>query len=153
MSYDTVNSIKDILIEQTEGYRVLLDVLQRERKCLLNLDTTGVEDLSKEKDTIILRLRLLEEERIRLIREFSTANSIVGDIGLQRLYEITQDNTFLILRLQLISLLQSIAELNEFNRILIERSLCFVKNSMSFLDSLGLELNRKGIGVILSKEV
>lgn len=153
MSYDTINSIKDILIEQTEGYRILLGVLQRERKCLLNLDTTGVEDLSKEKDTIILRLRLLEEERIRLIREFSTANRIMGDVGLQRLYEITQDDTFLILRLQLISLLQSIAELNEFNRILIERSLCFVKNSMSFLDSLGLELNRKSIGAILSKEV
>jgi hypothetical protein len=58
-----IDSIKSILIEQIKSYRVLLELLQRERECLINLDAHEVENLSKEKDTTLLRLRLLEEER------------------------------------------------------------------------------------------
>ena len=58
-------------------------------------------------------------------------------ITLQKLYDMTGDETLKSLRLQLISMLQSIQEQNEFNSILIERSLGFVKNSIEFLKSSG----------------
>jgi hypothetical protein len=59
----TADTIKSILVEQIDGYRSLLDLLQRERECLLNLDANGVESISKEKDTMIMRLRLVEGKR------------------------------------------------------------------------------------------
>ncbi len=133
-----ISSIRNILHEQINGYRDLLDVLQKERNCLIEFNASGVETLSKEKDTVILRLNLLEEERIRLMNKFKNENSINGDLNLQKLSELTHDDTFQKLRSQLMSLLQSIAELNEFNRILIERSLYFIKNTAQFLDSFGL---------------
>ena len=147
------DSLKSILTEQIKSYRVLLELLQRERECLINLDANEVENLSKEKDTILLRLRLLEEERIRLIKKYSADNIISGNVSLQSLSELTADNDFHLMRLQLTSLLQSIQELNNFNMILIERSLHFVRHSVGFLESFGLNINQYNTGVMLSKEI
>jgi flagellar biosynthesis/type III secretory pathway chaperone len=148
-----IESIKNILVEQINNYRLLLELLQKEKECLININPKGIEDISKEKDTIILKLRLLEEERIRLIDKFSAQNNTNEKINLQRLYEITKDEDLHTIRLQLISLLQSIQELNTFNMILINRSLSFVRKSTSFLESFGLYLDHKNKAVIISREI
>jgi hypothetical protein len=148
-----IDSIKSILMEQIKSYRVLLELLQRERECLINLDAHEVENLSKEKDTTLLRLRLLEEERLRLIKKYSADNAILGNVSLQSLSELTADNDFQLMRSQLISLLQSIQELNDFNMILIHRSLSTVRNSVGFLESCGLHINPNNTGIMLSKEI
>ncbi|MEW6569688.1 MAG: flagellar export chaperone FlgN [Nitrospirota bacterium] len=149
----TIDAIKNILIEQTNAYYMLLNLLQRERVCLVNLNVGGIEELSKEKDTVVLRLRLLEEERIRLTNKFFADNMIEGPVNLHRLYEVTADESFYQLRSQLTSLFQSIEEVNAFNTILIGRSLNFIKNSVSFLESFGFSINQNSTGVILSKEI
>lgn len=148
-----VESIKNILIEQINNYRLLLELLQKEKKYLININAKDVEDLSKEKDTTVLKLRLLEEERIRLIDKFSFQNKINEKVNLQKLYELTGDKDFQTIRLQLVSLLQSIKELNTFNMILIDRSLNFVRQSTSFLESFGLYLEHKNKAAIISKEI
>jgi flagellar biosynthesis/type III secretory pathway chaperone len=148
-----IDSIKSILIEQIKSYRALLALLQRERECLISLDADEVENLSKEKDTILLRLRLLEEERIRLIKRYSADNAMRGKISLKGLSELTEDNDFQVMRSQLTSLLQSIQELNDLNMILIERSLSVVRQSVGFLESFGLNINQSNTGVMLSKEI
>ena len=148
----TVAGIKNILIEQISGYRLLLDLLRREREHLIKFSADGVEDLAKEKDTLVLKLRLLEEERFRLINKFTDENMITGDKTLQKIYEITGDNDFQTMRLQLISLLQSISELNGFNRILIERSLILAKNASKFLHSFGLTPRSNNLGDTFSME-
>jgi flagellar biosynthesis/type III secretory pathway chaperone len=144
--------IKSILSDQVSGYRTLLDVLQRERACLLRMNAAEVEDLSKEKDTIVLKLRLLEEERIRLVDAFAAQQNIDAKATFQRLAEVTGDDAFQRLRLQLISLLQSITELNSFNRVLIERSAAVVKNALNFLGSCGLAVPASHKGALLSRE-
>jgi len=148
-----IDSVKSILIEQIKSYRALLALLQRERECLISLDADEVENLSKEKDTTLLRLRLLEEERIRLIKRYSADNAIRGRISLKDLSELTEDNDFQVMRSQLTSLLQSIQELNDLNMILIERSLSVVRQSVGFLESFGLNINQRNTGVMLSKEI
>ncbi len=149
----TTDTIRGILIEQIDGYRTLLDLLQGERECLLNLDAAGVERISKEKDTIVIRLRLIEEERGRLMKKFALEHMISGDVSLQRLAGITKDDTFQTHRLQLVSLIQSIEELNAFNMVLIGRSLNFIKSSRMFLESCGLDMNRSNSGTFFSKEI
>jgi flagellar biosynthesis/type III secretory pathway chaperone len=148
----TAETIRSILIEQVNGYRTLLDILQRERACLLRLNALEVETLSKEKDTIVLKLRLLEEERIRLVSAFVAEQAIAEEAIFTRLDEVTGDDSFQRLRLQLISLLQGITELNGFNRILIERSASVVKNALNFLGSFGLAVPPSHKGALLSRE-
>jgi len=148
----TAEHIRSILSEQVSGYRTLLDILRRERESLVHFSPSGVESLSKEKDTIVLKLRLLEEERIRLVRAFASAHAIAEQSAIQKLTELSGDDTFQRLRLQLISLLQGIMEMNEFNRVLIERSSGMVKNTLAFLGSLGVNLNANNKGAIFSRE-
>ena len=149
----TLDNIKNLLVEQINSYRSLLDLLQRERESLINLDAGGVEAISKEKDTIIMRLRLIEEERIRLVGKFLAENRLDRHLSLQRIVEVTGDETLQILRLQLVSLIQSIGELNDFNMVLIGRSLNFIKHSMAFLESFGLDIDQLHAGRIYSREI
>jgi|Deesub1362A_J573_1020465.scaffolds.fasta_scaffold00087_104 flagellar biosynthesis/type III secretory pathway chaperone len=151
----STEAITNILNEQVSGYRMLLDLLQKERACLLDLNTEGVEGLAKEKDTLVLRLRLLEEERIRLMKKFSEENPQSGlseDMSLRKLGEVTGDSAFQDIRSKLVSLLQSIEELNESNRVLIERSLNYVRSTANFFGSFGLGDNSGGKGTLLSTE-
>ena len=69
MTSDT--AIINILKEQIKTYKVLHNLLNKERKCLIDMASEKVEEISKEKDTVLMRLRLLEEERQRLIKQFS----------------------------------------------------------------------------------
>lgn len=137
----TSDSIKAIMSELISGYSVLQVLLQKERLCLINLNATQIEDLLKEKDTIVMRLKLLEEERRRLLRKYYIENGIKGELDKSILFKIDGDDSFESLRLQLLSLLQSIAELNEFNRILIDRTNLFFRNTIVFLESAGINLN------------
>ncbi|MBI4686807.1 MAG: flagellar protein FlgN [Nitrospirae bacterium] len=138
----STDAVNNILNEQVEGYRGLLDLLQRERACLIDFDAEAVERLSKEKDTIVLKLKLREEERKRLS----------GGISIQRLYEITGDSKLPDIRLKLISLIQGIEELNEFNRLLIDRSLNYVRSTSEFLGALGMNCSIDRKGAIISRE-
>ncbi len=149
MRYD--RAIINILKEQINSYGMLLDLLKRERDYLVDIDTEKVEEISKEKDTIVMRLRLLEEERLRLTGKIAEDNGIVEDINLERLGQITGDNTFMILRSQLLFLLQSIDEMNRFNSILIDRSIRYIKATTNFFNLFVTEYNPRIKGVLLSK--
>jgi flagellar biosynthesis/type III secretory pathway chaperone len=148
----TAEHIKAILAEQVSGYRTLLELLQREREYLLHFSAPGVEALSKEKDTVVLKLKLLEEERIRLVRAFAAEQSVDEHAAFEALTRATGDESFQRLRLQLISLLQSISELNGFNRVLIERSVTVVRNALNYLGSIGVTVQSTKAGSILSRE-
>jgi flagellar biosynthesis/type III secretory pathway chaperone len=147
-----IENLKNILAEQVGSYSVLLDILHRERAHLLNLDAPEVEHISKEKDTIVLRLRLLEEERLRLMKKLSAESGIGCDTTLRMLSELTGDDTFQFIRLKLVSLLQGIREMNGFNRVIIERSLTAVKNTLLFLEPFDRRGNQTRKGALLSKE-
>lgn len=139
----TIDKIKNILSGQIAGYNTFLEFLHREKECLINIDPAAVDSLSREKDTLVQRLKLLEEERIRLVSLFSLENKLPGDINLRKISEFTKDGELQKLRLQLVSLAQGITELNEFNRVLIERSMSFVANSANFLALFGVGATQK----------
>lgn len=150
----TTTDIKNVLSDQVASYRSLLELLQRERECLIALNASGVETLSKEKDTIVLKLRLLEQERIRLMDTFSGEHGRSSDVTLTMVSEITGDASFRELRVLLVSLIQAISEMNEFNRILIDRSMGVVKNSLRCISGLrNVNLKATETGTMLSREV
>ncbi|MBI5634149.1 MAG: flagellar export chaperone FlgN [Nitrospirae bacterium] len=141
------DALARILNEQVNGFKTLLELLQRERLCLIDLNAGAVEELYKEKDILILRLRLLEEERLRLMKDFGK-----GDLTLQKLGELTGNNTFFDLRSKLKSLVQAIEELNNFNRLLIERSLSYFRSNAGFFRTFGFNEGLPQKGMLLSRE-
>ncbi len=145
-------AIISILQEQIKTYKVFHDLLNRERACLVKIDSEKVDEISKVKDTVIMKLRLLEEERQRLIKQYAEDNGFEMDINLDRLGQLTGNSAFHEMRLQLLSLLQSIEELNRVNSILINRSLNHIKATTNFINLFKKENNPDSTGVLLSKE-
>jgi flagellar biosynthesis/type III secretory pathway chaperone len=145
-------AIISILREQINSYKILLELLKDERKSLVDIDADRIEHISKEKDTVVMRLRLLEEERQRLLTEFANDNELDCDISLHELGKLTKNTQLPELRSQLISLLQSIEEMNRFNSVLIDRSLQQVRTSSGFFNSFCNDSALPNTGVLLSKE-
>lgn len=145
-------AIEHILKDQISTYKSLKDILGEERRSLVDIDVENIEKISKEKDTLIMRLRLLEEERQRLLTEFTATRDVPMDINLKQLSELTGNEIFFDLRSQLLSLLQSIDELNKFNSLLIDKSLRYYKTTTNFINSLQPGNVAQSSGVLFSKE-
>jgi hypothetical protein len=141
------DAITHILNEQVKGYKAILELLQKERLCLVEFNAECVEELSKEKDLLILKLRLLEEERMRLMKDFGN-----GSMTLQQLADATGKSIFLDVRSKLKSLMQAIEELNNFNRILIERSLSYFRINAGFFNTFGFVDSMPQKGMLISRE-
>jgi flagellar biosynthesis/type III secretory pathway chaperone len=150
-----MDDLKNILVEQEKCCKELVSLLQKERSCLVEFDAAGMEELSKAKDTLLLRLRLLEEERVRLTAtHFAEYGGTQGaEVTLRLLAERTGDAELAAIRLKLVSLVQSIEDLNGFNRHLIDRSLWNVRVASGFFQSLGgSRPSKPGSGTLVSRE-
>jgi len=141
-----------MLQEQIKTYKMFHDLLSRERECLVKIDSEKVDEISKVKDTVIMKLRLLEEERQRLIKQYAEENGLESDVNLDKLGKLTGNSAFHEMRSQLLSLLQSIEEMNRVNSILIDRSLNHIKTTANFFNLFRKEYNPNSTGVLLSKE-
>jgi flagellar biosynthesis/type III secretory pathway chaperone len=148
-------ALKTILLEQESCFKALVGLLQKERASLIDFEVTGLEELAKEKDTLLLRLRLLEEERLRLAGTLAADDRFgpPGDVTLRALAERTGDAELAGIRLKLVSLVQSIEDLNGFNRHLIDRSLGNLRCATGFFQAFGAPVPERGArGTLLSKE-
>lgn len=126
-----------ILEEQVRSYSRLYDLLKGEKKAIVSFDPLAVEALAKEKDNLVLQLRLLEEERKRLADEFFGDRE--GGQSISDLHTITGNKRFLDLRSQLLSLMQGIGELNDVNRLLIERASLHLRVSSAFFQTFDVK--------------
>jgi hypothetical protein len=150
-----LSSLKAILREQETCCKALVGLLQKERARLVEFDARAVEEMVKEKDTLLLRLRLLEEERQRLVSALAGewAGAREGELTLRALAERTGDAELPGIRLKLLSLAQSIEDLNSFNRHLIDRSLGSVRSARGFFNALGGRAPEPSSGgTLLSRE-
>ncbi|NOX21367.1 MAG: flagellar protein FlgN [Nitrospirae bacterium] len=144
----TAKELLRILKEELKGYEGLYELLKKEKEAIISFRPSDLEDIVKEKDTLVLQLRLLDEERKRLVQEYARANSCGK--SLVDIYNHTGNKEFLEIRSELISLLQAIEELNEINRIFIERATLHLKTSSTFLKSI---VNPESYTRAVSREV
>jgi flagellar biosynthesis/type III secretory pathway chaperone len=119
-------------------YTLLYELLKREKIHLLNLDMDSIIEITKEKDTLLLKLRLLEDERKRLISKF-----VKDEIAINNILEYKKNSFMSDIFLKLTSLIQDIKKLSGVNRILISRSLDYINNISHFFDKTGINFNVK----------
>jgi flagellar biosynthesis/type III secretory pathway chaperone len=157
-----LDDIKKVLGEQILGCRQMMDLLQREKVCLMDMQMEGLESITKEKDSLVLKLRLLEEERLRLVdrliaedhQDLWRKGDDPGKITLQKLAEITGETIFREIRSKLVSLSQSIKELNDLNKMMIDRTLNFLRSNNTFFASVHAGNSLPGgKGGLLSREI
>lgn len=135
-------NLLEILDKEVELYGELLNLLQMERQYMVDLSLDRLHECSNQKETIILDLKVLEESRLDIADSLRNGHpsesptlSMLIDMAPSR-YKKGLESC----RSNLISLVNSIREINQINGILAERAINYTKNSLSFLNRLAHEL-------------
>jgi len=135
-----LNQLLSLLEGETDLYRSLLSVLQGEKKAVVDSDVKKLNETSKEKENLLLKIRILEEQRLRTLDSLSDPMGYPPqDLTLGRLSELAGDPFSSRLKechSNLLSLTQSIQELNHSNRELLTHSVELIKGSLSLLNNL-----------------
>jgi flagellar biosynthesis/type III secretory pathway chaperone len=129
-----------LLSQEALEYRKFLELLTAEEAAVLQGKTETVQELTKQKETLALELKVLEEARTTLMGRLgmlfgqpseSLTLSVLIDIGPEQyrpaLIELRQE------------LQDSMAKLNEVNRrngFLLERALAHIRGALSLITTL-----------------
>lgn len=135
-------NLLEILEKEVAVYREFLNLLQMERQYMVDLSLDKLYECVKHKETITLNLKVLEESRIDVISAIEEGfNS--GRLTLLMIINIAPPRYKKGLescRSDLISLVNSIREINQINGILAERAINYTRSPLTFLSRLILEL-------------
>lgn len=128
------------LLEEEIGlYRSLLSILQKEKKAVIGSKLEELNEAGKEKESLILKIRILEEQRIRI--QSRLAHSLgyeTRDLTLSKLSQLVGEHHSVQLKIcysNLLTLIPSIQEINHSNKSLLTHSLELVKGSLSLLNN------------------
>ncbi|MFV1951195.1 MAG: flagellar protein FlgN [Nitrospinota bacterium] len=135
-----LDDLQTILLDEIDLYRELLSILQKEKEVMIEVSADKIMKCIKEKETLGLKLRMLEDYRISVVKKLSDKLNIPEeDIKLSRLSEIADEpysSQFKRYSSDIRSLAMSIDEVNRYNKEFIERSLTSIRSSLSMLNLL-----------------
>ena len=135
-----LNQLLSLLEGETDLYRSLLSVLQDEKKAVVDSEVSRLNETSKEKENLLLKIRILEEQRLRTLETLSEPLGYPPrDLTLTKLSQIVADpfsSGFKDCYSKLSSLTQSIQEINQSNRGLLIHSVELIKGSLTLLNNL-----------------
>jgi flagellar biosynthesis/type III secretory pathway chaperone len=128
------------LNEEFSFYRTLLSYLQEERKAIVHSQLEKLTECTKEKENLILKIRVLEEQRINYLNNLSDAlEAPVQTFSLTDLAQVVDEPYATQLKdcaTSLNALIQSIQEINQSNRALVSHSLDLIRGSLTLLNDL-----------------
>ena len=135
-----LNRLFDILEKETGLYELLLIALKNEKKAVVDSRLDKLNEASKEKENLLLKIRILEEQRsTNLMNLAEKLGQSPQDLTLTRLSQLldepysTQMEGFCS---KFSALMQSIEEINKNNKALIQHSLELVRGSLTLLNDL-----------------
>lgn len=133
-------ALADILSRETALYRELSDLCDRERQVLTEFSTPELLDNNSRKETILLKAKLIDEARIKLV------GRIAGELGLSpegidltTLIAHAGDQHGAVLRERQATLREVLVDLderNERNKLLLRSSILSVQKSIDFISGL-----------------
>ncbi len=136
---DIIDALLDVLREEVSLYRSLAELLAQEQQGLIRADTDAIEEAGKKKETLTLKVRLLEESRLSLVEKLSAVASLGSDPTLSRIIAIAGPSKAAALRecqSELRMLYDTTSNLVRLNQRLVGSSLQFLRGSLAILGHL-----------------
>jgi flagellar biosynthesis/type III secretory pathway chaperone len=129
----------DILNDKTKLLASLHLVLIKEKEAIVHSDLEVLSEAGKEKENLLLMIRFLEEQRLKIMNQLSVFYEYsFNDLTLMELCRIADEPFASRLknsRSCLLSLMESIEEIHKLNKKLLTHSLSFVKGSLNIIHS------------------
>ena len=136
----TINQLVRVLERTSEQYRSMLTVIDGESKAAVRSDLNALIQAEKEKENVLVKVRLIEEERIRLVRDIAetlgypprgvTITMISQLVGEPFAGRLSQAGT------NLSMMLNTVKDANHRNKQLFEHSLELLRSSFNLLSEL-----------------
>ena len=135
-----INQLLLVLERESELYRSMLTIIVKESEATVRSDLNALTKSGEEKENTLVKLRLIEKERIRLVEELSEAfgytpqdftitilSQLVGEPFAGRLSQAGND---------LSTVLNTVKNANHRNKQLFEHSLELLKGSFNLINEL-----------------
>ena len=134
-----LEDLAHILGQETEKYEALLRLLRQERGVIIEGDLAALTELIKRKETLLLELKVIQEARVALMSKASAVHGIpLIELTLYRLVDLAPVSHAGVYRSFLDRLTlaaTTLTEENSRNAVLLDRSVAYIKGSLSFLTS------------------
>lgn len=134
-----LEDLAHVLEQEVEKYETLLRLLRQERGLIVKGDLATLAELMKRKETLVLELKVIQEARVALMTRVSAMYDIpLVELTLFCLADLVPvSHTMLYRRLlnRLAVLVTRLVEENDGNAALLDRSVAYIKGSLSFLTS------------------
>ncbi|MGD8990781.1 MAG: flagellar protein FlgN [Desulfobacterales bacterium] len=135
-----LNKLIGLLANATELYRALLGVVQNEKEAVVGLNLKQLNEACKAKDNLLLKLRILEEQR-QQVMERVAAKLECSAQGLTLTQLSQQVDEFYARQLldrstDLLALIQSLQEVTQQNKSLMSHSMQLIQGSCNLLNNL-----------------
>lgn len=129
------------LLEHTaQLYQALLAVVQNEKNAVVGLDLQQLNEACKAKDNLLLKLRILEEQReqmmVRLAAEIGCAPQGLTLTQLSLRVESFYSRRLVDCSRDLLVLVQSLQDATEQNKFLMSHSMQLIQGSYNLLNNL-----------------
>lgn len=129
-----------LLAHATELYQSLLRVVQNEKDAVVGLNLKQLNEVCKAKDNLLLKLRILEEQRLQVM------NRVAAELGcspegltLARLSEQVDESyarRLLDCSTDLLALIQTLQAVTQQNKSLMSHSMQLIQGSYNLLNNL-----------------
>ena len=139
-----MNLLLDELIgifeDQSNLHQSLISVLQDEKAAIVGSKLFELNRANKEKETLILKIKNLEDKRSDLTSTLvNSPEDESDDLTLEKLCKITNEpysSRLNYCRENTMSLISKMKELNDGNKILLTNSIKFIRGSLTLFNNL-----------------
>lgn len=135
-----INQLNKVIKEQHECLQNFLTVVKLQQKSLIENDLEGLEDSIAKEEKILTLLNRIKDEKARVIKNLAEENNIIlknfslGDLleNFKNKTEIKFSNLEKV-QFSIKNLILQIDKINQQNKILIEHSRNFIKETINIL--------------------
>jgi flagellar biosynthesis/type III secretory pathway chaperone len=135
-----LNKLIGLLEHTTELYQSLFAVVQNEKNAVVGLDLQQLNEACKAKDNLLLKLRILEEQReqimVRLAAEIGCSSQGLTLTQLSLLVDESYARRLVDLSRDLLALIQSLQDATQQNKFLMSHSMQLIQGSYNLLNNL-----------------
>lgn len=132
-----------LLAHATELYQSLLCVVENEKDAVVGLNLKQLNEVCKAKDNVLLKLRILEEQRQQVMKRVAAELGCASEgLTLTRLSEQVDESyarRLLDCSTDLLALIQTLQEVTQQNKSLMSHSMQLIQGSYNLLNNLMVE--------------
>lgn len=135
-----IKKLIGLLEHTTELYKLLFAVVQNEKNAVVGLDLQQLNEACKAKDNLLLKLRILEEQReqimVRLAAEIGFSPQGLTLTQLSLLVDEPFPRRLIDISRELLALIQSLQDATQQNKFLMSHSMQLIQGSYNLLNTL-----------------